>query len=289
MDFETMLYRMYDRVVISLDREARDWRGAKVPPNGTQATIVGIESSVQWRGRCWEFGRAPGKYIVNNGAFRLRFDDGTGIIMNTYDFEHLNPVVMSLRQKRRRSLGDDPPTDTLMEPLPELPFCEMDRVAFVRSDELEEETGTIGRINYDYIGKFCTDGVTPMPMFQVNMEGGGTTSLRPESISLIERGNVWRHTNGWPLRFKDIKEETAFHSAMGWDEQVRCPQTGNYDWVNVTNVIAAVRNDTVDCLKMTGGFFGAPNMHAAIRFRDRDLGKRVQAMFLDGFKDYREA
>lgn len=287
MDYETMLYRMYDRVVISLDKETRDWRGAKVPPNGTQATIVGIESSVQWRGRCWEYGRAPGKYLVNNGAFRLRFDDGKGIIMNTYDFDHLDEGLMAKRQDERRSLGDDPPTDTWMEPLPELPFCEMDRVSFVRFED-EEQTGTIGRINYDYIGQFCTDDVTPMPMFQVNMDGGGSSSFRPEELKLIERGNVWRHTNGQPLRFKDIKEETSFHSAMGWDEQVRCPQTGNYDWVNVSNVLEGIRNDIVDCLKMTGSFFGAPSMHAAIRFRDRELGKRVQAKFLDGFKDYRE-
>lgn len=29
MDYETMLYRMYDRVVIKMDKDSRDWRGAK--------------------------------------------------------------------------------------------------------------------------------------------------------------------------------------------------------------------------------------------------------------------
>jgi hypothetical protein len=281
MYYETILYRMYDRVVISVDSEAREWRA--YPEEGREATIVGIESYECWVGRIFELGLRPGKYRRNSGSFWLRFDDGTGVCLPTYNFKLKDPALHEQRQAERRNNDlDDPDTSIWLEELPELPFYELDKVQSIRQGRaggyFDDAFGVIEYIEYRDINEKCLDGVTPMPIYRVEFERRGRATFRAEDLKLVSRGNVWHMQHNEPLVFSGgLEEEVRFQIALGRAPEVRCPETSNYKWPTLGSVEKGLIDDIIDGFATPRGMFGGSTSgHHCHRFQDRDVGERCR-------------
>jgi hypothetical protein len=114
---------------------------------------------------------------------------------------------------------------------------------------------------------------------------GGTTWVNESDMTLIRRGNVWKHFNGEKLVFADLREEADFFSLLGHTEEVRNPACNLYKWEK-DEVLKAVRDGIVDGFTMGGGIFGQGFARInAVRFRDRELGERVRQETIRGFAD----
>lgn len=113
---------------------------------------------------------------------------------------------------------------------------------------------------------------------------GGQTYAREDEIEVLERGNVYKHYNGEPVTFKDLQEEAAFYACLGHSTDVRSPVSGNYGWT-MKDALQAIKDDLVDSISLQGVPFGMgiKNVRCS-RFKDRDLGKRLQAETLKGFE-----
>jgi len=279
-DFEVFLYRIYDEIEIKIDRETREWSPQLYPPDGTRGVVVGYHTMEIWRGRAWEFGRKPGKYIAN-GAIRVRFADGTGGNYSSGHLKHVDPAIYEERQKQRAAFKlNDPPTDIWVESLPELPFYEMDHVEFDVAQWGEKNIrGTVGRISYGDINTKCNDG-SPYPIYDINMEQGGSVAITADQLKLIKRGPVWQHFKNEPQTFATLNDEMVFHVSMGWYDEVRNPNTHIFNF-NFEDLKAAVKADIADCGR--GHMFSFRRSRegvSAIRFTNREFGERVRQHFL---------
>lgn len=136
--------------------------------------------------------------------------------------------MMARRPKENRRLGD----------LPDTKFWEMDTV----KDE-EGEIVKVQHIWYDQIGEFCNDGVTPMSIYACGLDGNGVTYRRESSLSLVERGNVWKRAHGEDMSFMSTRDEIDFYILVGDAKEMPNPrlETGRYHWTK-TAALESIRD-----------------------------------------------
>lgn len=172
-----------------------------------------------------------------------------------------------------------------IRPLPEMKFWEGDIVSINwsgRNPWKDETRFRVVRIDYEYLGRKRDDG-SPMPEYTVECERGnsGMTAVNESDMSIISRGNVWKHFNGEKVEFKDIRQEADFFSMLGHTNDVRNPACNLYKWTK-EEVLQAVRDGIVDGFTLSSIFGGEPRI-SAIHFHDRELGERVRKATMSGF------
>lgn len=269
-----------DEVIINIPDENWEWGYHPVPEQkGTRAKVTGF-SEIEYT-RVQNYGMEPGIYVNHSWVYLEGIKDAISACFLEFPDEE----GYQRRMEHWRANQDQ---YVRLRDLPETELWEQDIVEPI-SSRMPWEGVTrlrVTSINYNYIGKFCNDSVTPMPIYNVEPVGGGAgyIAVRGSELKLVERGNIWKHYNGEKPVFKDLKEEMAFAKLLGQTDEVPNEATGKYSWT-MAELIPAVKAGKVDVLKMSDGFFGGKPMRRAIRFRDRDLGERVRAEFLKEFGD----
>lgn len=278
----TELLQIGDEVIFKVDPERRAWTNTYDDvPDGTIGVVCGFYDAVHYVSRVQSFGQEPGVYH-RKGSVSVWLSDGRTVpgdwCINMVDDEERQRRDALYRDERGVFQRDK--DQVRLGDLPSTLFWEGDKVR-VRFPDGEEHEMTVGNIDYHHMHQKRNDG-SPWPFYNVNYERGGSTSAEESWIELIERGNVWKHFNGEPLVFADLKEEANFFTIIGQTEEVRNPETELYSWTK-DEVLAAIQAGTVHGFSMSSGFFGSGPSISAQRFLDEDLGRRVAAETLKGF------
>lgn len=280
--------RIGDRVVMTMDKEARRW-GRSGVADGTHGTVIGFHGYEHHVPRVGGFGRKPGLYRIN-GSGVVAWDSGEYTTPNASDLRWLtdHKKLVKLRAADKAWI-DAFETDQFLGPLPELPFWEHDLVSDktgrVRMGDRTDGLLRICRINYDRLDAKRDDG-SPMPIYDVEApeEGhSGYTCLGDDRLELVARGNVWKWFNApASIVWTNLKEEAAFHRWLGACDEIRNPRTSLYAW-NLADIRAGLVDGLIDAPAVHHGFFGAgPSTHC-YKFHDRNLGERVRAEAIKGF------
>ena len=270
-----------DIVVVNIPDE--NWIGGYRPvknQNGTKAKVKGF-GEIDYP-RIQSFGRKPG--IYTNYAW-VELEGIAGSISSCF-VELANKTEAKRRMKTWNS-EKFRAKEKMIRPLPDLKFWEGDVVKMdwtgMRGPDWEEIQ--IARIEYGYLGQKRNDG-SPMPEYSICAVGheGCTCAINESRLTLVRRGNVWKHFNGKKVDFKDLAEEASFAKMLGLEKQIRNPATGLYTWT-LKEMLNAIRDGKVDGFTADHGIFGTSKevMHWAYRFKDRNLGERVRQATLEGF------
>ena len=278
--------RIGDRLLMAVSSDDDGWRKRSVL-NGTKGTVIGIYRYEHYQGRIGVYRKPPGKYF-SNGAAIVRWDNGV------FDKPSMHDVVFvdaSLKESRRidKEYNEAFEVDERVGDLPDLPFWEFDRVRLkpghrAQWDDCDELI--VSRVDYDRAGDLCDDGVTPMPIYQVEplSMNRGRTTVRADELELIERGNIWLWTHDRSrVKFADLCEEVFFHKSIGMCIEVQCPQTGHYGWPKEF-VYEGAKAGLIDVLSSTSGFFGAAPSVYGYKMTDPDLSSRANQALIEGFK-----
>ena len=279
------LMKVGEMVIVNIPDENWEWGYRPVKQQkGTKAKITGFDeiaySYVQ------NYGREPGIYTNYSWVY---LEGIKGSVSSCF----LEPDDVAEYKKRLKDFHagkchDEKP----LRPLPKMKFWEGDIVSIDWHGkpcwENDKEFSVIAR-RYENLEAKRNDG-SPMPEYTIGPArgNGGTTWVNESDMTLIRRGNVWKHFNGEKLVFSDLREEANFFTMLGHTEEVRNPACNLYKWEK-DEILAAVRNGTVDGFTMGGGLFGGmlggePQIRAQ-RFRDRELGERVRQETIKGFAD----
>ena len=271
---------------MNMDSEARGW-GRKDVPDGTRGVVTAANTYTSYRGRIYEFGRTPGVYR-SNGAFTVTWENGERTQPGAGDLMWVDGTLAKIRRDDKEgNLRYE--TDTYLHPLPKtiVPY-EGDVVELMSADAraaFGERFARVERISWHHLHSLRNDG-SPMPIFDCQHldRNYGRMSFDVTEVRLHERGNVWKWYTGKrkELVFASLRDEIAFHSALGLREQIRCPQTGNYEWP-AEYALEAARSGLIDVLAGQAGFFGAAGIVIAYKFTDRSLSDRARAYFIQEF------
>ncbi len=282
----TEYLRIGDRLMMAVHSDDEGWAERKVQ-NGSTGTVVGFRRYSVFQSRIGVYKTEPGKYEAN-GAAIVRWDSGV------FDTPSMQDVVFypglgTEDRSKDKAYMDAFRVYTRIGDLPDLPFWEGDYVTIVpgRSSAWEDNTRLIvSRINYEYFGETCNDGVTPMPMYQVEPTSmdRGRVSLRESDLLFAERGNVWWwYHDRQRMKFSSLEEEVRFHRSIGGSTDVICPQTGDYSWP-AEAVLKGARSGIIDALRTSEGFFNSGRHVQACKMHEADLSARANAALLEGFK-----
>lgn len=272
-----MKLKVGDTVIVAVAKENREW-GYNPAPDGTLLTVIGF--GARYRGRTGEFGRRPGKYTFNDMPLTMREDNGKPVSIGSYHIRTMDGfrIDMDLDGEWR-------------EELPELPFCEGDRISCKLHYFDDSREAVVLRIDYNEVGKFCLDGITPYPIYTIspNMHGHMSTFAREADLVLVERGNVWKYYHGEPLHFDTIEDEAHFYkNILGRTIDIRNPVCDLYDWT-IEEAVGALRDGRADAITVGGGLFGSKSRPFVNKFLDEDVGSRVRAESLKGWADFDRA
>lgn len=281
----SQLTRIGDRLLMAVSTTDEGWSKRAVL-NGTEGTVIGIHRYEHYQGRIGVYHNPPGKYC-SNGAVIVRWDNGV------FDKPSMHDVVFMDKALKDSRLTEDAHNTAFgvaerIGDLPDLPFWEFDSVRLKpehRAHWEDCDALVVSHISYDYIGDMCSDGITPMPIYQVEPPSlnRGRITVRPDDLELIERGNVWWWTHDkTKVKFVDLRDEVRFHKMIGLYTEVKCPQTNHYGWPR-EHVYEGAKAGLIDVLSTTAGFFGAPPSVHAIKLHDTDLSARANKALIEGF------
>lgn len=277
--------RIGDRVEMAVRSNDSGWATRKVL-NGTRGTCIGFVRNKIYCGRVYSGARNPGVF-EENGAPIILWDNGITDRPSTHDLVFAYPEDAKSTPRYLHPNNNRPDqaeyqkafeTLEFVSPLPDLPFWEWDVVQASSQKSGRDLWGSwtpmrIQSINWNHYGDFCTDGVTPMPVFNVSplFHAGGTISVRPDKIRLVERGPIWKWYNDRAnLVFKSLKEEIKVHTALGLRDPVRNLSSGDFIW-SADDVRIGLDNGVIDHVHKVGH-----NQFRAYKFHDEDLGRRFR-------------
>ncbi|MCR4311710.1 MAG: hypothetical protein NUV56_00335 [Candidatus Uhrbacteria bacterium] len=279
-----------DKVKITIPQENRDW-GYNPCPDGTLATIIGF-TEIHW-GRVNNCGIKPGVY-VNRAWVKVRLEDGKEHTELSSRLE----LVDKAEHERRVAEGcakreADPHAfdhGEFLRDLPETPFWEGDMVFVPGAALMERSLGkrnphlfqVIG-INYSDLNETTRIG-TKYPAYNIasGFSAGWHTGASEDSMTLVERGPVWKHYHNEPIVFASLEEEASFYHLLGHTEEVRNPASGLYAWT-LEELLTAVRNGQVHGFSGQHNAGNAGPVMCAIRYKDAELGRRVAEVVLASF------
>lgn len=281
--------RIGDRVVMTMDKEAREW-GRPGVPTGTAGTVIGFTRYDSYVSRIGSPGKRPGRYSCN-GSGVIAWDNGEFGQPSASDLRwetsHARLAIQRAADQVWNAAFD---TDQFVEPLPELEFWEhdivRDKTGRIRMSLREDTLLRISHINYNNVNAKRDDG-SPMPIYNVESSQGlsGTTSVNTDDLELVERGNVWKWFNDKSkIVWTSLREEANFSKLLGLTVEVPNPVTGWYTW-SVEEVLPSLEAGLIDATSVCPGFFGSGSILRCHRFSDRELGERVRAECIQGFSN----
>jgi hypothetical protein len=303
------ILRQGDRVRMNMNREARSY-GRKGVDDGTLGTVTGrFRATGIFENRYpAPYKRQPGVYSKDTSPMVIwdEYPDGVDPMDPEYarvDAGDLDAADTFYKEYRHRYATEWPVRnadgsfnldfDTIAEgdkldnlertgDLPDTKFWELDIVSY------EGRRHRIYRISYFGWGSQGVRGagVHCYEMEGINefgvYDGGGSRTVEPEELQLLERGNVWREAHGESLVFGSLDEEVGFACNMGRAPEVRNPANNLYSWT-LDEVIQAIKDDIVDGFTNGTALFSDKSRISARRFQDRELGERVRAETVKGF------
>lgn len=282
------LYMIGDKIVVNVNQESRSW-GFKAPADGATGTIVKFREIAY--ARVGNYCKKPGIY-ENRCYCEVRMDTGETVSLGSHHYEFPDDDEVERRYAAIRTNPDDPRfAKKFIRELPETKLWEGDVVRVrSRGRVYDTEYGkpiVVRRIDYNCINSTRDDG-SPYPFYDVSndLRGGWSMSFEEGELELIERGRVWKHFHGEPISFSGIEEESSFFMLLGHYDEIKNPATKNYAW-SAEQVIAAIRAGDVDAFDVSTSFLGvvlSEPIHHAIRFDDREFGKRVGAEVIKNFE-----
>lgn len=289
--FETYVLDSYirigDRVAVLIDAETRAWCSKQYQqlPDGKEGVVIGINRYVKYVNRNRVFIDKAGEY-QGNGIAVVKWDIGGNDAMSAH---HIGPVDQSVLESRKTDMAyrEAFDTDTYVGPLPILPYWEGDIIRtkepVLRAHNEGFNDLIITSIDYYQLGRFCNDGVTPMPIYDVRLAGiadSPMTRIRGEDITmLVERGNYWKLEHNEPLEFENIQDKLHFYDSIGETQQVRNPRTGYYVW-SIDEAAEAIKAKTVDYCVIQHCLFGTPPRLAAYVIPNHpDLAEEARSSF----------
>lgn len=280
--------RIGDRVVMTMDKEARGW-GRPGAADGTHGTVIGFHRYETHVPRVGGFGKKPGVYMCN-GAGVVAWDTGQHDTPGAGDLVWLiDHDKLSEERRKDKAWNDAFETNQFISDLPNLPFWEhdivRDKTGRVQMGNRTDGLLRIMSIEYHNLNSKRDDG-SPMPIYNVEAPEGrsGYTWTDNDHLELVERGNVWKWFNGERanIKWKDLHEEAGFHKWLGACDEIRNPRTSYYTW-ELQDILGGLNDGLIDAPSVSQGFFGAgPSTHC-YKFHDRDLGERVRAKAIEGF------
>lgn len=279
-----------DICTINVDKESRSW-GNGLPPNGTEVEVVGYEE-IDY-GYTDNFGRDPGIY-ENRSWLKVK---GLDYSISSC-FLDLPKVVQAKRVKEcqdwhahsRSSSGHGAPYETQrVRLLPETPFWPGDMVELkVKHPSFDQKTVFVYKIHYYDLTRKTNNG-SPWPAYDITPDwpGGSWTSPRTENeLSLLQRGNVWKHYHEEKIDFPGgLVEEASFAALLGHSWDVRNPKTEVFVW-DLDEALEAIQSGLGDSLEIRrGSFFSNRHSysHRVYKYRNEELGKRIANTTLQGF------
>lgn len=245
-----------DVLAVKVSPENRSW-GYHPFPDGERVKVVGY-STVHY-GRVWNHGNEPGLYH-NPSWLKVRGEDGKEEVINICHLETLPGAEKKLVGVAELRIGG----------LPDTPIWEWD---MVRGPE--GEVMKVVSIDYEKIGHFAKDGVTPLSFYVCEWSQGGTTRYRPGEVKLVERGNVWKRAHGEELVFSDMSEEEDFYRALNEYDHVRNPATGTYAWTKEEALLAISEG-------LAHGFGDRKGTDVVI-YRDAEVGERIRQATMETY------
>lgn len=266
------------KCVLAVPQENRDW-GFNPGPDGKELIIAGW-SRIDY-GRTGYRAQKPG--IYENRARAIVCDEtGYTFTIGTFCLDPADPEEYEKLRQAWFAQGDDrfDPGEPI-EPLPETPFWEGDRV---RTRDTKELLTVVG-IRYTSLNGKRDDG-SPWPCYTVSENfGAGWSQYATESdLELVERGRIWNLWHDIPNEFADLQDEANFAALVGKVHEVRNPANGLYKWTK-DEVLAAIKDGTAHGLRVGSSFFGGGLRDEAVRYDDEDLGRRIAAATLEGFAE----
>lgn len=207
-----------DQVV--LDLQGRDLKGVS---DGETVTI--IEFAERYSGRTDGIGVPPGLW-KNYSYSTVR--DARG---NDHDIHssHLLPLPGSDYIGLPRQLVGD---------LPETPFWEGDVV-----EVYDGRKGVVSVIDYGEI-----DTESDEPPYRVSFPAtGGGEGFHAHALSLIERGDVWRHYHGEEIDFESAADEATLHHTLSLVTSVANRETRSFGF-SWGEAVQALRNGDADVI-----------------------------------------
>jgi hypothetical protein len=266
------------------------WSKRKVV-NGTEGTIVGIKRYQQTQSRVGLYKTAPGLYEYN-GSPIVRWDDGQFDTPSLLDIILIGDLLNKDRHERdnQAAYRDAFETPEFIADLPDLPFYEWDIIEPIDKSSYRDGWSPSNKfrvinIDYDRLGEFCNDGVTPLSCLSIEPVEGrrGSSYARIDEFKLSSRGNIyWWYHDKSKLKFEDIKEECGLHKTLGLMTGVKCDLTGHYGWP-LEAVLPGLTNGSIDVIVSHNGMFRSGSSMHGYKFNDRELGERVRAVSIGGF------
>jgi hypothetical protein len=275
------LLRVGDMVKINFPQESLDWGCGK----GTQGKIGPIVKfgEIDY-GYNHNYGQKPGMY--ENKSWANVFIDGKEFHVSTC---HVDGIDIPTDRK--------PEKGKWLRELPETKVWPGDKVSYTSDQKnnnwVEEHNPfTVARIDYSNMGQFCNDGITPMPIIVMDIDGGGTVSVREREVTLIERGNIWKWYHHEPIAFATIQEEASFYHSIGRTHEVRNPKKQLYAWDDAVDAngkkypkeaLEAIRDGLGHTMNVTNLPFSYRAHLSVYKFDDEEVGQRVRKATLAGF------
>lgn len=283
------IIRVGDRVVF---KQPKDYYPSKDDPaDGMQGTVVGKERYIDYRARFGFVIMQEGVYQVD-GCPQVAWDDGNNTTYRGHDLEMVDADEYKRRlnayherKKNESWIAIDAELDNRVRigDLPETKAWEQDFVRVTSRHGIEY--GVIEGIEYHWLRDDVKEISYRFRIVDADKnETGGTTYARESEIEVLERGNVWKYFHNEPLSFKDLKEEASFYAGLGQSTEVRNPANGLYSWT-LAEAMQAIKDDLIDSISVGSVPFAMTSRINVTRFENRDLGKRLQAATLEGFKD----
>lgn len=230
-------------------------------PHGTEVQILGFEEICY--GRVSNHGYEPGFYP--NPHYVIS-QDPQGNIGNIGIHNLRNPRNPNGYQVDRGKLK--------IRDLPETTFWEWDVVQTSDGERLK-----ILGIDFDLIGQYRNDGVTPRAIYTCGKDHGPYRMAREDDLKLVERGNIWKRGHGEDMEFFGVEEEAKFYLAV--DE---------YDWIGnstpnswtLDEALAAIEEGTAHGLRDNPKEDNRCPIQP-VKFWNAELGERVRKFTLREF------
>jgi len=232
--------------------------------------------------------------ITSYGRTRFYRDSGPGFYPNTcYLIAELpdgsEMTFCSNYLKGDKSYGH---RDFKVADLPETEYWEGDEVYFKHLTK-GLQAGTISKVDYDE-GK---DGNVKVTYGFSYEDYGGWSRQGAASFSLQKRGQLYDYKNhGIKPHFDAVEDEAAFYLTQREGREVLNPDASPnlprlWSYVEFLNALVEGR---VDMLSVSNGLFGSGGppknpfertvYHTPYSFQDREVGERIRAAALEGFK-----
>ena len=256
-----------DEVVVRVAQENREW-GYNPAPDDTPGKVVDFDHIAHGR---LNGHTKPGVYL-NRYWPKVKLSDGRTITIGSFHLKNLTT------QSSPTSSKDD---DWLSE-LPESSFWEGDRVSIDREDYKEPNYYVVG-VDHLRLKDTINDG-SPYPAYRCSssMRAGWHASFKENELTLLERGNVWKHYHNEPIIFESLEEEANFANQLGLTEHLKNPKSNNYAW-ELGEVLEFIHQGNADGFSAGHSMFGGGINHTVLKFHDRDLGRRVRDKVLAEF------